>query len=150
MQLVSGQLVPRAGGMMTPLMASQAGRNIPPGLEMLVMVDRLIVNQQIDMLEMLTKYEEQNRYLVRAVNGQTVFYAIEDSNCCCRNCCGSARSFQMMVLDMYQREAIHIKRSFGCKSCCCPCCLHFMTVYSPPGTVVGYVVSSSLSPLLCY
>lgn len=71
-------------------------------------------------------FDTQNRFTIYDQNGQVVFYALEDSDCCARQCCGPSRSFDMKILDIYQNEVIHIYRPLACQSCCCFCCLMVM------------------------
>lgn len=68
-----------------------------------------------------------------------VYWAIEDTDCCTRNCFGPIRPFDMKVLDIYQNEVIHFYRPLACSSCCFPCCLQSLEVSSPPGNVIGRV-----------
>lgn len=65
--------------------------------------------------------------------------AVEDTDCCTRNCCGPIRPFDMKVLDVYQNEIIHFYRPLACSSCCFPCCLQSLEVSSPPGNVIGRI-----------
>lgn len=71
--------------------------------------------------------------------GQQVYYAVEDSGCLTRNCCGHLRPFDMKILDNFRNEVIHIYRPLECDSCCFPCCLQRLEISSPPGTVIGTV-----------
>lgn len=122
---------------MQPLM--QQNPHIPPGLELLTMLDKLIVKQKVELLEAFVGFETNNKYTIKAGTGQKVFYAVEDVDCCTRNCCGPARPFDIRILDMNQREVIHLNRPLRCDSCWCPCFLQRVEVESPPGTIVGYV-----------
>lgn len=45
-----------------------------------------------------------------------------DNDCCTRQCCGPARSFDMKIFDNYRREIMNIHRPLRCNSCCTPCC----------------------------
>lgn len=55
--------------------------------------------------------------------GQKVYYAVEDTDCLTRNCCGPLRPFDMKILDNFKNEVIHLHRPLACDSCCFPCCL---------------------------
>lgn len=123
--------------MMQPI--PQPNPNIPPGLEFLSILDQLIVKQKIELVEAFIGFETNNKYTVKAGTGQNVFYAVEDNDCCTRNCCGALRPFDMKIFDGNSREVIHISRPLRCDSCCCPCCLQSIEVSAPPGNVVGYV-----------
>lgn len=67
-----------------------------------------------------------------------MYWAIEDNDCCTRNCFGSIRPFDMRILDAAQNEVIHFYRPLRCSSCCFPCCLQGMEV-SSYGQILGRV-----------
>ncbi|KAL3290075.1 hypothetical protein HHI36_023444 [Cryptolaemus montrouzieri] len=117
----------------------QSSGNCPPGLEYLTMIDQLLVHQQVEILEVLTGFETENKFIVKNSLGQKIFYAAEVSDCCVRNCCGPSRPFDMRILDNFGTEVIHLHRPLACQSCCFPCCLQSMEVFSPPGNLVGTV-----------
>ena len=62
------------------------------------------------------------------------------TDCCNRQCCGPARSFDIKILDNNNQEVIHLNRPLRCQECCFPCCLQELEVSSPPGTPIGYVI----------
>ncbi|KAL1492986.1 hypothetical protein ABEB36_011136 [Hypothenemus hampei] len=113
--------------------------NCPPGLEYLTTIDQLLVHQKVEVLEALTGFETKNKFTIKNSLGQKVYYAVEDSDCLTRNCCGPLRPFDMKILDNYRNEVIHLNRLLACDSCCFPCCLQKMEVSSPPGVLVGTV-----------
>ncbi|XP_039757998.1 phospholipid scramblase 1 isoform X3 [Pararge aegeria] len=117
----------------------QAPVNCPPGLEYLSMIDQLIVKENVDLLEAFVGYETNNKYTVKNSLGQMVYCAVEDSNCCSRNCCGPMRPFDMKIMDNFRNEVIHLNRPLACDSCWCPCWLQSIVVTAPPGTVVGSI-----------
>ncbi|XP_037722531.1 phospholipid scramblase 2-like [Drosophila subpulchrella] len=111
----------------------------PRGLEYLANVDQLLVKQKVEVFEALTGFETNNRYSIQNALGQKVFYAVEDTNCCTRNCCPE-RPFHMKIFDTYlKNEVIHMHRPLGCSSICCPCCLHSIEISAPPGMVIGKI-----------
>ncbi|XP_041975169.1 phospholipid scramblase 2 isoform X1 [Aricia agestis] len=124
------------GGWMT---IPQGLSNCPPGLEYLSMIDKLLVHQKVELLEAFVGFETNNKYTVKNAIGQKVYYAVEDNDCCTRNCCGPMRPFDMKIMDNFQNEVIHLNRPLACDTCWCPCWLQSMEVSSPPGTVVGSV-----------
>lgn len=124
------------GGWMT---IPQGIPNCPPGLEYLTSIDQLLVHQKVELLEAFTGFETANKYTVKNTLGQKVYWAVEDTDCCTRNCCGPARPFDMKVLDFYQNEVLHFNRPLRCQSCCFPCCLQELEVSAPPGNVIGMV-----------
>lgn len=119
--------------------APSAPINCPPGLEYLSAIDQLLVHQKVELLEAFTGFETNNKYTVKNSMGQRVYMAVEDTDCCTRNCCGPIRPFDLKILDHTQREVIHLYRPLRCSSCCFPCCLQRLEVMSPPGHVIGYV-----------
>lgn len=119
--------------------APQGIPNCPPGLEYLTSVDQLLVHQKVELLEAFTGWETNNKFTIKNSLGQKVYWAVEENDCCTRNCCGSSRPFDMKIMDNYKNTVIHLNRPLACSSCCCPCWLQSMEVSSPPGTVVGRI-----------
>lgn len=80
----------------------------------------------------LVGFETKNKFTVKNSMGQKVFYAVEQSDCCTRNCCGPMRPFGMKILDNYKNEVIHLERPLACDSCWFPCCLqvNFLNSFS--------------------
>merc|ERR1711908_237228 len=76
----------------------------PSGLEYLLQVDQLLIKQTIEMVEVLTGFETQNKYKILNSMGQQVYFAAEESDRCTRQCCGPLRSFEMTILDNNSRE----------------------------------------------
>lgn len=113
--------------------------NCPPGLEYLVGVDQLLVQQKVELIEAITGFETNNKFNVKNTLGQKVYWAAEDNDCCTRNCCGPLRRFQMKVYDIYQNEVMHLRRPAACDSCMFPCCLQSIQVSAPPGRFIGSV-----------
>lgn len=114
--------------------------NCPQGLEYLTALDQLLVSQKIDKLELLTGFEEQNRFKVKNSLGQMVYSAFEESDWCTRNCLGRSRPFEMKILDNFQNEVLHLNRPFRCDILCCfPSCQNAVEVSAPPGQVIGTV-----------
>jgi len=103
----------------------------PPGLEYLSQIDQLLVKQKVEMLELISGLETNNKYEVKNSMGQDVYKAKEKSNFCARQCCGPLRAFDLEITDNNGREVIHLKRPLNCGLCCFPCCLQEMKVTSP-------------------
>ncbi|XP_023411202.2 phospholipid scramblase 1 isoform X1 [Loxodonta africana] len=116
--------------------------NCPPGLEYLTQIDQILVHQQVELLEVLTGFETNNKYEIKNSFGQRVYFAVEDTDCCTRNCCGSARPFTIKIIDNVGREVITLERPLRCTSCYFPCCLQEIEIQAPPGVPVGYVVQN--------
>ena len=121
--------------------APAADPNCPKGLEYLTQVDQLIVHQKVELLEAFTGWEGANQYVIKNTVGQQVYYAAEKSNCCERQCCLNARSFEMRIVDNLNQDVMLIRRPLRCTSPCY-CCTgfrQFMEVQCPPGNIIGYV-----------
>lgn len=116
--------------------------NCPPGLEYLSQIDQILIHQQIEILEVLTSFETNNKYEIKNSLGQRIYFATEDTDCCTRNCLGASRPFTLRILDNMGREVITLERPLRCVSCCCPCCLQEIEIQAPPGVPVGYVVQN--------
>lgn len=114
----------------------------PPGLEYLSQIDQLLVHQQIELLEILTGFETNNKYEIKNSMGQRVYFAAEENDCCTRNCCGPGRPFTIKIIDNTGREVITLSRPCRCSSCLCPCCLQELEVQAPAGVTIGYVVQN--------
>ncbi|OWA53027.1 Phospholipid scramblase 2 [Hypsibius exemplaris] len=112
--------------------------NCPPGLEYLTLIDQLLVSQKVELFEVMTGFETNNKYAVLNALGQQIYYAKEDNDFCTRQCFGKMRPFDMSILDNFQREVIHINRPFACMHCCYPCCLQTMEV-TASGAPIGYI-----------
>lgn len=103
------------------------------------MIDQLLVKQQVELLELFSGFETNNKYLINNSMGQKVYFAVEDTDCLTRSCYGPQRPFDMKIFDNGQNEVIHMYRALACSGCCCPCCLQTLDVFSPPGTLIGRV-----------
>ncbi|XP_043265677.1 phospholipid scramblase 1-like [Colletes gigas] len=110
----------------------------PPGLEYLMVLDHLFVNQKVELIEAFVGFETKNKYSVVNIRGEPVFYVAEQSGICARLCLGSYRSCEFQVIDSGRREILRMVRPCRCESCCCPCCLQELEVYSGD-TLLGSV-----------
>jgi hypothetical protein len=79
----------------------------------------------------LTGFETNNKYEIKNSLGQRVYFAVEDTDCCTRNCCGASRPFTLRILDNLGQEVVTMERPLRCSDCCCPCCLQEVGVKSP-------------------
>ncbi|XP_062988215.1 phospholipid scramblase 1-like isoform X5 [Elgaria multicarinata webbii] len=113
----------------------------PPGLEYLSQVDHITVQQQMELLEMISGYETLNRYEVKNSLGQWLYFAAEENDDFNLNMYGAFRSFNIKLFDSSNQPVIQLTRAFHCSCCCCPCicCLQELEVQAPPGTPIGYI-----------
>ncbi|XP_030312406.1 phospholipid scramblase 1 [Calypte anna] len=116
--------------------------NCPPGLEYLTQIDQILIHQQTELLEILSGFVANNKYEIKNVLGQRVYFAVEENDCCTRNCFGPSRAFTIRIIDNLGHEVITLQRPCRCSLCCFPCCLQELEVQAPPGTTVGYVVQN--------
>ncbi|XP_011159201.2 phospholipid scramblase 1 isoform X1 [Solenopsis invicta] len=117
---------------------SQPNTTYPPGLESLMGLDYLFVNQKVELLQAFTGWETKNKYVITDNKGELVFYMAEESGICARLCMGSYRSCEFYLYDKNQREVLRLVRPFRCDGCCCPCYLQVLEVYSG-STLLGSV-----------
>lgn len=116
--------------------AQERKPNCPPGLENLIPLDFFWVQQESEALETTYAVETENRYYVKNHSGLNLFYAMEKSTYCARNCvcccCCGCRPFEMRISDYAGGEVIHLSRP-------CICCFDEIHVSSPPGVSIGTV-----------
>ncbi|NWZ31819.1 PLS2 scramblase, partial [Asarcornis scutulata] len=86
-------------------------------------IDQILIHQQTELLEIFLGFESNNKYEIKNTLGQRIYFAVEDTDCCTRNCCGPSRPFTIRVMDNLGREVITLQRPLRCSSCCFPCCL---------------------------
>ncbi|XP_065226906.1 phospholipid scramblase 1-like isoform X2 [Planococcus citri] len=111
--------------------------NVPPHLQLLSTLDHLLVKQKIEFFEVFTGIETCNRYEIKNKEGEVIYYAFEEDDCCSRACYRPAdRPFDIRIWSTDKTEIIHLRREFDCSCCGTPQMLH---VYSPPGNLVGIV-----------
>ncbi|XP_052572783.1 phospholipid scramblase 2 [Peromyscus californicus insignis] len=116
--------------------------NCPAGLEYLSQIDQILIHQQTELLEVLTGFETNNKFEIKNSLGQMVYLAVEDTDCCTRNCCEASRPFTLRILDNLGREVMTLERPLRCSSCCFPCCLQEIEIQAPPGVPIGYVTQT--------
>lgn len=142
-QPTAGQAAPTVQGQWTPTPAPIPG--VPSGLEYLSQIDQLLIHQQIELLELVTKWETPNKYQIKNSLGQPVLFASEESGLCMRQCCGTNRGFVMHIANNFSMEVIRVIRDYKCcagtRGCCsCSrCCQMEVSVEAPVGEVIGYV-----------
>lgn len=70
----------------------------------------LHVAQKVELLEAFLGWESNNKYVVKDQAGNKLFYAIEESGCCTRQCCGAARNFTLNIKDTTGRDVLEEMR----------------------------------------
>ncbi|XP_030043145.1 phospholipid scramblase 2 [Microcaecilia unicolor] len=92
---------------------------VPPGLEYLVQVNQLIIQQKYFTTQTGKTYEILNTL------GQRIFLGKQDLQCC-------APQFNVNIMDNSNMEVIHLLEPCRCT------CTQEAQVFSPPGTIIGY------------
>ncbi|KAI1289142.1 Phospholipid scramblase 1 [Halotydeus destructor] len=108
-----------------------------PKLNVLSAFDTLLVNEETSVLEAVTGFEQRNRYTIMTKNGSQLYRVVEESSFMARCCIGSNRPFSVHISDSSEEEIIHLKRPYRCGCLCC--CLQELSVYSPPGNLIGFI-----------
>ncbi|ESP03662.1 hypothetical protein LOTGIDRAFT_137014 [Lottia gigantea] len=113
---------------------------LPAGLAYLASLGEVRVHQILELLEVVTGFERNNRYRICNEGEQQFMFAKEDTDCMTRQCCGTARPFTMNITDNMEQPLIQLHRPFRCQGSCLWCCyLQEMEIQSPPGNKVGEV-----------
>ena len=109
-------------------------------LDFLKNLSEIYVQQEVELLELLTHFETENKYKIIDPNsGTEILAAKEETECCNRNCLGRCRSADIVITNPLGVEVLHLTRFLRMKSCCFPCCLQKMEVYYPPGNLIGNI-----------
>lgn len=111
---------------------------LPPGLQYLAGLNEINIHQHLDILEVATGFERNNKYKICNSQDQQFMYAKEDTDCCTRQLCGPSRPFTMNITDNNFQPLISLYRPFRCQASFLWCCyLQEMDIMSPPGLSVG-------------
>ena len=94
---------------------------------MLTVVGGLYIKQRIEVLELVTSFETENKYdvfltgadCVRGSNQQPYFFARESSDCFQRQCCGNMRGFTMNISSPDNQVVMKLERPFKCQGWLC-------------------------------
>uniref|UniRef100_H0XZK2 Phospholipid scramblase n=1 Tax=Otolemur garnettii TaxID=30611 RepID=H0XZK2_OTOGA len=113
--------------------------NCPPGLEYLHQINRLIVCQRFELLDVLRNLETSKTYEIMNNQGQRIYLAEERTNWFLQCLCGSSRPFTMTIYDNVGRDVIVLHKALRCSCCWSSCCLQKLKVEAPPGETIGYV-----------
>ncbi|GMR51457.1 hypothetical protein PMAYCL1PPCAC_21652, partial [Pristionchus mayeri] len=95
----------------------------PPGLEFLHGLDKVIIRQKQELIEIVTTIEIPNRYAIETPSGEQIFLAVEDPDFVQAQVMGHDRGYRIKVFDGYNRVAFTITRPLQyCRCSCCACC----------------------------
>ncbi len=126
------------GWMGTPKVYDQV-EGCPRGLEPLHASKGIWVYQETQYFEAVAQalsidYNQNNRYQIMDLEGNTLFRAVESTGFCWRCCCGSNRPFDMFVLDKENVKVLSMHRRWTWCPCAWPGCLENIRVYHGPHT----------------
>jgi hypothetical protein len=127
--------------------------NCPQGVQKalwyLSTIDNVFVKQKVELMQMFTNIETNNKYEIQNGAGQQVYFAAEQTGCCQRQICGSYRAFTITILDNQGVKVMELTRPLRCNNawqffpfCFLPincCCLQEMQVTDGEGTLMGTV-----------
>ncbi|XP_034831558.2 uncharacterized protein [Maniola hyperantus] len=116
------------------------GQFIPMhGLDFLIGVSSLQIQQTVELIELTATIESENRYIVKIPQGEALYIASEVSTPAQRCLCGTGRGFVMHLHDNTRQEALVMHRRLAAASCWFPCRLQEMKVITPPGDYIGRI-----------
>uniref|UniRef100_A0A6M2DJK1 Phospholipid scramblase n=1 Tax=Xenopsylla cheopis TaxID=163159 RepID=A0A6M2DJK1_XENCH len=120
--------------------STEAGQANPlSGLDFLHGVDQVHIQQTVELHDLVSKVESENRYTIKIPMGETLYVACENSKPSHRMLWGSARPFSMRLLDQSQQEAFSFQRRLACNAICCGLRSEELEVWAPPGDYLGRV-----------
>jgi len=73
---------------------------LPSEMQDMFKTDKIVVEQKATFNEACCGYEGENRFDITDRFGAIILKALEQSNCCARQCCGKTRPFDMEIKDV--------------------------------------------------
>ncbi|XP_072936918.1 uncharacterized protein [Epargyreus clarus] len=120
--------------------SSNRGQFIPMhGLDFLIGASSIQIRQTVELNDLTSRIDSENRYIVKIPNGEALYIASEVSSSTQRCLCGTGRAFVMHLHDNTRQEAMVLERRLAAASCLFPCRLQEMKVITPPGDYVGRI-----------
>ena len=115
----------------------------PQGLQILAHLDKIVVHQEVEMLELMTGIETENKYkIINPEKKQQILFAQEQALFVGCLCC-ARRPVELSICNVRNEEIIHMSKEKRCQGpACCICgifCLQKMEVFSPPGNFLGSI-----------
>jgi len=110
------------------------------GLDFLIGVASILIQQTVELGDMMSSLESENRYIMKVPGGETLYMATELSSPLQRLMCGAKRGCTISMADHTRQEALTLTRRMAFASCCFPCRLQEMQVLAPPGEYLGRIV----------
>ncbi|XP_026486588.2 uncharacterized protein LOC113393760 [Vanessa tameamea] len=109
------------------------------GLDFLIGASSLLIQQTVELDDLTSGINSENRYIVKVPHGESLYIASEVSSKTQRNLCGMGRAFVMHLHDSTRQEALVLQRRLAAASCLFPCRLQEMRVITPPGDYIGRI-----------
>ncbi|CAH1111959.1 unnamed protein product [Psylliodes chrysocephalus] len=78
----------------------------PAGLEYLSHIDKLLIEKVIVDVDLLSRAETENKYIIRNCEGEQIFYAVEDTYC-------GRLPYDLQIFDNYIVENIRLSKKKG-------------------------------------
>ncbi|KAF6213163.1 hypothetical protein GE061_010878 [Apolygus lucorum] len=108
------------------------------GLALLFDVQEITIEQTIELDDMASVIESENRFLIKT-DGQSIYGAHETSSAVQRLFCGIGRRFILRLFDRSKQEAIFMTRRLACSFPLMGCYLQRVDVFEPPCTYLGSI-----------
>eukprot|EP00088_Acartia_fossae_P014709 TRINITY_DN1790_c0_g1_i1.p1 TRINITY_DN1790_c0_g1~~TRINITY_DN1790_c0_g1_i1.p1 ORF type:complete len:247 (+),score=39.63 TRINITY_DN1790_c0_g1_i1:58-798(+) len=124
--LVSSQPTSAAGEMTAEDFELTKGKELT-GLGPLRNVSSVLIQQKMNLCEILSGCEVENRFWIKSPEGETLFWAKEHSTLTQRLCCGNIRALTMTIEDQTKQSVIEIERPLKCMGFCCKCAFPKLT-----------------------
>lgn len=74
--------------------------------------NKLFLKQNVDVLEIFTSFETNNRYIIASEEGKELYYAFEKSTFLSKMFARSHRKMDIEILDANKKEVMYINRPF--------------------------------------
>ncbi|GMT27459.1 hypothetical protein PFISCL1PPCAC_18756, partial [Pristionchus fissidentatus] len=91
----------------------------PPGLEFLHSLDKVIIKQKQELLELISSIEVPNKYSIETVTGEKIYSAAEDCNLVQAQIMRNQRGYRINVVDGFNRIAFTIIHPLQFCRCSC-------------------------------
>ena len=113
-------------------------------------MDSIQVKQEIELLEIITGFETNNRYKIygalklQKADAETEakmeeLTATEDTPVITRCGCGDCRPATIILTNSFDQKILTMQRNLRMQACCFPCCLQKMDVFGPQDEFLGSI-----------
>ena len=134
----------------SPTAAAQPIIPPPPSLDIFSNMDSIQVKQEIELLEIITGFETNNRYKIygalklQKADAETEarmeeLTATEDTPVITRCGCGDCRPATIVLTNSFDQKILTMQRNLRMQACCFPCCLQKMDVFGPQDELLGSI-----------